>query len=171
MIVFFKRFKILLFLVFLFSCKQNKKDVLITYLTNDSVGMWDIVTERKVELKDTSYIHFYYRSISFSSDFTCERYAKTIWNERIIDYLGPIPNYLGLCNKWEIINDSIIKLNCKDVFVFKLINKDTLYLFDTLQIKKHEMYRVNNNWNIDKGSLNIKKEKIRRGHYLDDIVY
>lgn len=171
MIVFFKRFSILILLGFLFSCKKNKQDILINYFTNDSISMWDIVTERKVELKDTSYIHLYYRSISFSSDFICERYAKTISNDRMIDYLGPIPNYLGLCNKWEFINDSIIKLNCKDVFIFKIINKDTLYLFDSLQIKKHEMYRVNSNWNIDKDLLNIKKEKIRSGHYLNDIVY
>ena len=103
MIVFFKRFSILILLGFLFSCKQNKQDKLINYFTNDSISMWDIVTERKVELKDTSYIHLYYSSISFSSDFTCERYAKTISNDRMIDYLGPKPNYLGLCNKWEFI--------------------------------------------------------------------
>lgn len=163
--------KILMIFLLFISCEPNKTTKLNTYLTNDSISMWDITMERYVELKDTSYIHRYFRSISFSSDFNCERYAKTIYNDRMIDFLGPEPNYLGLCNKWEILNDSIVKLNCRDIFEIKIINKDTLFLLDSLGIKKHEMYRVKVPWNIDKELIQIRNEKVESGEYLDKKVY
>src|SRR5690606_19555723 len=165
------KFKILMIIFLFIACQPNKSEEMRTYLTNDSISMWDITMERHVQLRDTSYIHRYFRSISFSSDFICERYVKTIYNDRMIDFLGPEPNYIGLCNKWEILNDSIVKLNCRDIFAIKIINKDTLFLFDSLGIKKHEMYRVKTFWNIDKERIKIRDKKIENGEYLDKKVY
>jgi len=153
------------------NCDFIKKPTLVEYLSNDSIQMWDITMYNYIELRDTSYFHKFLRSISFDKNFQCEQYARIICCERIIDVLGPKPNHFGLCNKWELLNDSTVKLNCKDVLVVKIINRDTVHLIDTLGIKQHEMYRVSPPWNVDKESVLIKNKKIENGEYLENISY
>ena len=150
-----------------FGCKKEKKEIFI-YLTNDTISMWNMRMSRLVILDDTTYHHHYFRSISFCENYECNQYAYTIYGDRIIDFLGPKPNYLGLCNKWEILNDSTIKLNCRDVFVVKVISRDTLHLIDTLGIKQHEMYRVQPPWNIDEESVKLRDKEVKSGKYLEN---
>src|SRR5690606_29188112 len=107
--------------LFLFSCKKNKEKELFIYLTDDSISMWDITMKTVIKFDDTTYYHHYFRSYLFKDDFICEGYAKTKIGERLLSIWGPEPNYAGLCNKWEILNDSTVKLNCRDVFVVKVI--------------------------------------------------
>lgn len=161
----------LLLLIFPISCDVSKKEELFDYLTNGKVSMWDITAKNYIKLRDTAYYREYIRSISFDVNYNCERYMKVICCDRIIDILGPKPNYRGLCNKWEILNDSTVKLNCKDVFVVKIISRDTVHLIDTLGIKQHEMYRVKPPWNIDKESVLNKNKEIESGEYLDNRIY
>ncbi|QMI84724.1 hypothetical protein H1R17_06275 [Flavobacterium sp. xlx-214] len=163
----------IVFVIFfcLISCNKTKKEELKQYLTNDSMAMWDITMKNFVELKDTSYYHHYYKSYLIYSNFVCDKFAKSRDGNRFIEFLGPKPNLIGLCNQWEIKNDSTIILNCKDVFVVKIINRDTLYLFDTLGIKKHEMYRDKTPWNIDEESVLIKNKQVESGEYLDPYIY
>lgn len=157
--------------LFLLSCSFDKKRNLSSYLTNDSISMWDMKMNRLIKLKDTTYQHYYYKSFLFNKNLVCERYSKTKTGERLIDIIGPKPNYLGLCNRWEILNDSIIKLNCTDTFVIKIISEDTLYLFDRFGVKQHEMYRVDLPWNIDEESVKIHNEQIENEKYLDNKIY
>ena len=158
---------IIVFLFFLFGCSEKKKDIEII-LTNDSISMWDIRRCDKVEINGVAYPHCYMESISFNINGICELYKKRILNDRKIIILGPKPNYLGLCNKWEILNDSTIKLNCRDVFVVKVISRDTLHLIDTLGIKQHEMYRVQPPWNIDEESVKLRDKEVKSGKYLEN---
>ena len=157
--------------LFLFNCKKTKEDELFTYLTNDSISMWDITMKRLTVLSDTTYYHHYFRSYLFQDDFICESFAKTKNGIRLIDFLGPEPNLRGLCNKWEILNDSTVKLNCKNIFVIRKISRDTLHLIDTLGVKQHEMYRVQPPWNIDEESVKIRDKQVESGEYLDKRVY
>ena len=157
--------------LFLFNCKKTKEDELFSYLTNDSISMWDITMKRLTVLRDTTYYHHYFRSISFDKNFECNQYGYTIYGARIMDVLGPKPNYLGLCNKWEILNDSTVKLNCKNIFVIRKISRDTLHLIDTLGVKQHEMYRVQPPWNISEKSIKRRDREVESGEYLDKRVY
>lgn len=165
----------LLFLGFIFSLllfsSCHKKKILHEYLTNDSVSMWDMKINTLIELKDTSYNHSYFKSYLFDEEFNCQVFRNLIWGERIAQVIGPQSNILGLCDKWEILNDSTIKMNCDETFVVKIINRDTLYLFDTLGVKKHEMYRVSKPWNINQESVNIRDKLIESGEYLDNRSY
>lgn len=164
-----------LFLGFVFSIlvfsSCAKKNVLREYLTNDSISMWDMKINTLIELRDTSYNHSYFKSYLFKEDFNCQVFSKLIWDERVAEIIGPKPNILGLCDKWEILNDSTIKVNCVDTFVVKIINRDTIYLFDTLGVKKHEMYRVSKPWNINEESVEIRDKLIESGDYSGNIVY
>ncbi len=165
-----KKIGLLLLVCLMMGCKKEKEGILI-YLTNDTISMWNMKISRLVILDDTTYYHHYFRSISFGENFECNQYAYTVYGDRIIDFLGPKPNYLGLCNKWEILNDSTVKLNCRDVFVIKIISRDTLHLIDTLGVKQHEMYRVQPPWNIDEESVKIRDKQVESGEYLDKRVY
>src|SRR5690606_10445309 len=156
--------------ILLTSCTKSKKEELKAYLTNDSISMWDITMKRLAVLSDTTYYHHYFRSISFGGNFECNQYAYTIYGDRIIDFLGPKPNYLGLCNKWEILNDSTVKLNCRDVFVVRIISRDTVHLIDTLGVKQHEMYRVQPPWNIDEETVKIRDKEVKSGKYLENDI-
>src|SRR5690606_35346112 len=109
----------LLFLVF-FSCKKEKR--VCTILTNDSVALWDITFYEESYKNDSIYLKRT-RSISFHNNFDCFTYSKLRTGERIIDVIGPKKNYLGLCSKWELINDSLIFLNCKNKFTVRIINR------------------------------------------------
>lgn len=164
---------LILIVLFLFGCqsKLTNKEKLLNYLTNDSISMWDITMKRLAVLSDTSYYHNYFRSISFRKNFECDQYAKTIWGDRHMEVLGPEPGYADLCNKWEILNDSTVKLNCKNVFVVRIISKDTLHLIDVSGIKKHEMYRVQQPWNIDEETVKFIDKQVKSGEYLDKRTY
>ena len=157
--------------LFLFNCKKTKEDELFSYLTNDSISMWNITMKRLAVLRDTTYYHHYFRSISFDKNFECNQYAYTIYGDRIMDVLGPKPNYSGLCNKWEILNDSTVKLNCKNIFLIRKVSRDTLHLIDTLGVKQHEMYRVQPPWNISEKSIKRRDREVESGKYLDNRVY
>lgn len=91
--------------------------------------------------------------------------------DRHMKVLGPEPGYADLCNKWEVLNDSTVKLNCKNVFVVRIISKDTLHLIDVSGIKKHGMYRVQQSWNIDEETLKFRDEQVKSGEYLDKRTY
>ena len=52
---------------------------------------------------------------------------------------------------------------CKEVFVIKKINKDTVYLYDLEGFKAHEMYRVSPPWNINQESVRIRDNKVDSG--------
>ena len=157
--------------LFFLSCEKNKEKELFAYLTNDSISMWDITMKRLTVLSDTTYYHHYFRSYLIQDDFVCEGYAKTKIGERLLSIWGSEPNYAGLCNKWEILNDSTIKLNCRDVFVVRIISRDTVHLIDILGVKQHEMYRVQPPWNIDEESVKIRDKQVESGKYLDKRVY
>lgn len=162
---------LLMFFLLLLSCKHSKENKLSEYFTNDTISMWDMKMVSLQQLRDTTYYHNYFRSYLFQKDFICENYAKTNSGIRLIEILGSKPNYAGLCNKWEILNDSTIKLNCKNIFVVRIISKDTVHLIDTLGIKQHEMYRVEPPWNIDEESVRIRDKQIKTGEYLDNNIY
>lgn len=154
--------------ILLTSCTKSKKEELRVYLTNDSISMWDITMKRLTVLSDTTYYHHYFRSYLIQDDFVCESFAKTRNGIRYIDFLGPKTNFKGLCNKWEILNDSTVKLNCRDVFVVRIISRDTVHLIDTLGVKQHEMYRVQPPWNIDEESVKIRDKEVESGKYLEN---
>jgi len=162
---------VLIACILLTSCGKTKKEELREYLTNDSISMWDITMKRLTVLSDTTYYHRYFRSYLIQDDFVCEAFAKTRNGIRYIDFLGPKPNLRGLCNKWEILNDSTVKLNCRDVFVVRIISRDTVHLIDTLGVKQHEMYRVQPPWNIDEESVKIRDKRVESGEYLDKRIY
>src|SRR5690554_2424548 len=162
-------FLILVVLIFFISCE--KENEIKNFLTNGSSSMWDmpIIEKRMIGEQDSIIIQ---RSIGllFHEDYKCERFnvGKT---KRTALRIGPKVNVTGLCNKWKILNDSTIKLNCKDIFVVKMISKDTLYLLDTLGVKKHEMYRVSQPWNIDEKSVKIRDKLIESEEYLSPYIY
>lgn len=151
-----------------FSCEKTKEDELFSYLTNDSISMWNVTMSSLAVLSDSTYYHHYFRSISFDENFECNQYAYTIYGDRMIDFLGPEPNYLGLCNQWGILNDSTVKLNCRDVFVVRIISRDTVHLIDTLGVKQHEMYRVQPPWNIDEELVKMRDKEVKSGKYLEN---
>ena len=158
-------------LLFIFnSCKNVNKDA-IDILTGDSVYLWDIITKDSIKLKDSLHYYEYTKSISFDVNGQSNRYDILVNRNRRIQIIGPKVNATGLCNKWEILNDSTIKLNCRDVFVVKVISRDTVHLIDTLGVKQHEMYRVHPPWNIDEESVSFWKEQIKSGKYLDKRIY
>lgn len=164
-----------LFLGFVFSIlvfsSCTKKNLLHEYFTNDSVSMWDMpIMELQIIDNDSLYFE---RNISFifHKDFTCEVFNLGINDKRYALQIGPEVNYTNKCMKWEILNDSTITMNCVDTFVVKIINRDTVYLFDTLGVKKHEMYRVFKPWNINQESVKFRNSLIDSGEYLDNIVY
>lgn len=161
---------LLIFLCF-YSCKKHKENKLHIYLINDSLSMWDVTMKTLINFDDTTYYHHYFRSYLFKDDFICEGYAKTKIGDRLLSIWGPEPNYAGLCNKWEILNDSTVKLNCRDVFVVRIISRDTVHLIDTLGVKQHEMYRVKPPWNIDEESVEIRDKQVESGEYLDKRIY
>lgn len=163
-----------LFLGFVFSfivfSSCTKKNVLREYLTNDSVSMWDMpIMELQVIDNDSSYFE---RTISFMfhKDLTCEVFNLGM-KDRHSRRIGPKVNVTGKCNRWEILNDSVIKMNCDETFVVKIINRDTVYLFDTLGVKKHEIYRVSKPWKIDQESVEIRDKLIESGEYLSPYLY
>lgn len=163
-------FKLIFFFIFLFtSCNRNNQ--IFDTLTNDSSSMWDmkIVEKRKVGEHDSISINRHV-SYLFHKNFVCEVFNVGP-TDRIALKIGPKINVTGLCNKWEIVNDSIIKLNCKKLFIVKIIDKDTLYLFDTLGVKKHELYRVKKPWNINKESVNVRDKLIENNEYLSPYIY
>lgn len=96
-----------------------------------------------------------------------------IWGmkDRHARRIGPKVNVTGKCNRWEMLNDSVIKMNCDETFVVKIINRDTVYLFDTLGVKKHEMYRVFKPWEINQESVEIRDKLIESGEYLSPYLY
>lgn len=146
-----KNSKIFLLLIMIFlviSCKKSKQEELITILTNDSMSMWNVTMQTYIELKDTTYYHDYYKSLMFTKDFICDEFALLRSGIRNISLRDSIPNSFGYCNRWEILNDTMIKINCKEIFVIKKISKDTVYLYDLDGFKAHEMYRVSPPWNI-----------------------
>lgn len=140
--------KIFIFLLLISSCKKTKQEELITILTNDSMSMWNVTMQTYIELKDTTYYHDYYKSLMFTKDLICEQYSLLYSGKRDISIIGSTSYSMGYCNKWEILNDSTIKIMCTEVFVIKKINKDTVYLYDLDGFKAHEMYRVSPPWNI-----------------------
>ena len=70
-----------------------------------------------------------------------------------------------------MLNDSTVKLNCNNIFVVRIISKDTLFLIDVSGIKHHEMYRVQPPWNINEESVKIRDEQVKSGEYLDKRTY
>lgn len=160
---------ILLVLIFFASC--GKEYEIKNFLTNGSSSMWDmpIIEKRMMGERDSIIIR---RSIGllFYKDYKCERFNVGEANRTALR-IGPEVNITGLCNKWEILNDSTIRINCKDIFIVKIISKDTLYLFDTLGVKKHEMYRVKQPWNINEASVKIRDKLIESGEYLSPYLY
>lgn len=161
----------LLFLLCFYSCKKHRESTLHTYLTNDSLSMWDITTRDSIMLNDSLHYYEYTKSISFDISGQSNRYDILVNKKRRIQIIGPKLNYAGLCNKWEILNDSTVKLNCRDVFVIKIISRDTLHLIDTLGVKQHKMYRVQPPWNIDEESIKTRDNQLESGEYLDRRVY
>jgi|SRR5690606_16583290 len=157
----------LLFLVF-FSCKKEKR--VFTILTNDSVALWDITFYEESYKNDSIYLKRT-RSISFHNNFDCFTYSKLRTGERIIDVIGPKKNYLGLCSKWELINDSIIFLNCKNKFTVRIINRDSIDLVDSLGIVKFHLKRVQKPWNIDENSLKRREREVKTGEYIKQPIY
>lgn len=139
-----------------FSCKKENK--VFTILTSNSVSLWDISFYEELYIDDSVYLHKRTRSISFHSNFDCFTYTKWRTGERTIDIIGSKKNYLGLCSKWELINDSLIFLNCKNKFTVRIINRDSINLIDSLGIVKYQLKRVRKPWRIDKESL-IRREK------------
>lgn len=160
-------FMILIISLVLMGCKKEKRDIEIL-LTNDSISLWDIRIYYKTESNGITIYDDFLESISFNTNGLCELYKNMIYKKRKIEILGPKPNYLGLCNKWEIINDSTIKINCRDTFVVRIISRDTIHFYDTLGVKKHELYRVPPPWNIDEESVKRRDREVESGAYLID---
>lgn len=148
-----------------FSCKKEKE--VFTILTDNSVSLWDISFYEEVSLDDSTYLFQRTRSISFHKNHDCFTYAKLRTGERIIYIIGPQKNYLGLCSRWELINDSLIFLNCENKFTVKVINKDSVDLIDNKGNLKFQMKRVQRPWNIDKESLERREQEIKTGKYIE----
>lgn len=158
--------RFLFFLVIFFFSSCNKENKLKKILTDDDKSLWDIpYDELYVNLNNDSIILQKTLSLLFYKDFTCERFNLGPIG-RVAVMIGPEINYLELCNKWRIINDSTIEVNCKDIYIIKVINNDTLHLFDKNGIKKHEMYRVQKNWNIHEESVKIRDRLIKNKDYI-----
>lgn len=147
-----------------FSCKKEVS--LFTLLTNNSTSLWDISFYEELSIGDSVYLHKRTRSISFHSNLDCFTYSKLRTGERTIDIIGPKKNYLGLCSKWKLINDSVIFLNCKDTFIVRIINKDSIDLIDSLGIIKYHLKRVQKPWDIDEESLKRREQEIKTGEYI-----
>ena len=163
------RFLIFILFFLLLSCDKSEKK-LVEYLTQNNRSMWDMpINEMQVIDNDTTYFERR-NSYLFYENYICEVY-KLGPKQRHAVRIGPKTNVTQMCNKWEILNDSTIKLNCKDIFVVKMISKDTLYLLDTLGVKKHEMYRVSQPWNIDEKSVKIRDKLIESEEYLSPYIY
>lgn len=161
-----------LILLLIMGCQPtfNNEEKLVNFLTNDSVSMWDIpINEMQVIDNDTTYFE---RRISylFYKNYICEVY-KLGPKQRHAVRIGPKTNVTQMCNQWKILNDSTIRMNCKDIFVIRVVNRDTLYLIDTLRQKKHEMYRISQPWNINKESVEIRDKLIKNEEYLNPYIY
>jgi hypothetical protein len=163
------RFLIFILFFLLLSCDKSEKK-LVEYLTQNNKSMWDMpINEMQVIDNDTTYFE---RRISylFDKNYICEVY-KLGPKQRHAVRIGPKINVTQMCNKWEILNDSTIRMNCKDIFVIRVVNRDTLYLIDTLRQKKHEMYRISEPWNINKESVEIRDKLIENEEYLNPYIY
>lgn len=158
-------------LIFLFiicisfsSCKKEKE--VFTILTDNSASLWDISFYEEASIGDSTYLFQRTRSISFHNNYDCFTYTKWRTGERTIDIIGPQKNYLGLCSRWELINDSLIFLNCKNKFTVRIINRDSLDLIDSLGNVKFQMKRIQKPWNIDKESLKRREQEVKTGEYI-----
>ena len=91
-------------MIFILSCnnKNNTQDLIRLYLTNDSIQVWDSYTFDKDQ------------KISYSFDRLgrCEFYGLGIDGVRRIYPYDSIPNEYGICNRWELINDSTLNIMC-----------------------------------------------------------
>ena len=158
-----KSIYIFLFITIFLSCKKESKSELHKLLTNDSISLWDY---EKYFDNDTSY--FSNGSISFDSSLNCDLYNKLISGKRLVLAIGPEPDSDGVCDKWSIINDSTINVNCRFFYTVRKITNDSLILIDTLENRKLILVRVKSNWDIDEESLIEKKERIKTGKYLNN---
>src|SRR5690606_34146918 len=151
------------------SCDKSEKK-LVEYLTQNNRSMWDMpINEMQVIDNDTTYFERR-NSYLFYENYICEVY-KLGPKQRHAVRIGPKPNVTGLCNKWEILNDSTIKMNCKNIYTLKMIDRDTLYLINLSGKKEYEMYRVYEPWYIDMESVNIRDSLIQSGEYLSPYIY
>jgi len=151
-----------------FSCK--KKEKVFTILTDNSTSLWDISFYEEAYIDDSTYLFQRTRSISFHNNFDCFTYTKWRTGERTIDIIGPKKNYLGLCSKWELINDSLIFLNSENKFTVRIINKDSVDLIDSLGNVKFQLKRVKKTWNIDKKSLKRREQEVKTGEYIKEPI-
>ena len=152
-------------------CKKQKSEI-ESILTNDSISMWDRTEYEMDTLEDGSLKErIYIRSVSFQTNGYANLYVKTRFhNERHIVTLGPEPDFYGACNRYELLNDSTIKMFCYEKFTIKIISRDTLQLLDSLGNKVHDLYRVPPPWNIDKFWIERRNKEVRSGKYKENYL-
>lgn len=159
---------IIIMLIFIFSCKKQKSEI-ESILTNDSISMWDRTEYEMDTLEDGSLKErIYIRSVSFQTNGSCNFFRRMRdGSQRYIVIRGPEPDFYGVCNRYELLNDSTIKMFCKYSFSIKIISRDTLHLLDSLGNKVHDLYRVPPPWNIYKESIEERNREVRSGKYKE----
>lgn len=144
-----KRILLLLtIIVFIFSCKENYHSDFKSNLTNDSIEMWNSYLPMTGENENISF--------SFNSDGNAEIYGIDIYGNRKIHAYDSIPNDYGICNRWELINDSTLTIMCNSEYRILSYEKDSIRLKKLNNPGKDKirvLYKVKGNWNIDKERL------------------
>lgn len=128
---------ILLSSILLFQCRA-KNDV-SKVLTKEDTTYWDYYKYSKIS--NESQI----QSLSFSKNGECEFYAVTIDGKRQHYKLTAYSKLIGKCNKWKLINDSIINIRCQWDYQYKVINDSTISLINTQTKEKKILHKSQKN--------------------------
>lgn len=114
---------ILLSSLLLFQCRA--KNDISRILTKEDKTYWDYY--KYSEISNDIQI----QSLSFSKNGECEFYAVTIDGKRQHYEVTDYSKLIGKCNKWKLVNDSIINIRCRWDFKYKIINDSTISLINT----------------------------------------
>lgn len=128
---------ILLSSILLFRCRA--KNDISTILTKEDTTYWDYY--RYTDISKEKWI----QSLSFSKNGECKVYAITIDGKRLNYKLTDYSKLIGKCNKWELINDSVINIRCQWDYKYKVINDSTISLVNTQTKEKKILHKSSKN--------------------------
>lgn len=146
----------LLFIIFLlFSCEKKIDNSMVfqSLLTSDSIQFWDSYT-----INENERITY-----SFEKSGRCEIFALGQDGKRRIFPFDSIPNEIGICNRWKLINDSTINIMCSDNYRIVSYSNDSILLKKLNRPEENKLrilYKV-------KGSLKVDKERME---WRDSII-
>ncbi|SUP53876.1 Uncharacterised protein [Weeksella virosa] len=125
-----KNWIILLCSLLFFQC--DYRNDLYNLLTKEDITYWDYY--KYSDISGDKRI----QSLSFSKNGECKVYSVTVDGKRNNYELSDYSKLIGECDKWRIINDSVINIRCKWDYKFTIINDSTIYLKNnhTKEVKK-----------------------------------